>query len=483
MTMMTARAGVVAVVVAGLMAAACGGEEAPWVGAGGAGGDWVMGGGPTTMPGGITCPAGFAEDSGTLFYVDPVSGDDQAGDGSQQNPWASIQFVVDEKVDCTDATDTPKHSDAPIEAGDTIVLVGAEGHDQDIDISGCFNADTVTIRSATLHEAQIRNVHFRGSAYWRIDGLRFVNGTGGPMIRAEDQDSHGECHHVQIFNSLFTSGNLRTVQDFETHAGTAIWLLHDPEHITVQCNYLSRVGQAMTVSGDNISIVGNLIEFFSLDAIATGGHHNRFIGNVIYDSITLGDGHHDDFFQSHMGSNPDVSSDIEVAYNIFMNRYSDAFPLYMQAATQCLSAFEEGPKTDIRIYNNVCKTDHYHGISWADTNDSVIVNNTVVGGTDMPGMPPGSDGPDRTRLSVEGTGNVVRNNITVVNFAGGDHNLEIAGDEVYDYFTDWDNLDLSLRAAAPAINAGELDQAPADDVMGNARDGTPDIGAYEYVTP
>ncbi len=476
------RAGALATVVVGLMAVACGSEDEPWTvegGAGGAGGG--MGGGPTTMPGGITCPDGFAEDSGTLFYVDPASGDDQSGDGSQQNPWASIQFVVEEKVDCTDATDTPKHSDAPIEAGDTIVLVGASGHDQDIDISGCFNADYVTIRSAELHQAQVRNVHFRGSAYWRIDGLRFVNGTGGPMIRAEDQGTHGECHHVQIFNSLFTSGNLRTVQDFETRTGTAIWLLHDPEHITVQCNYLSRVGQAMTVAGDNIHIVGNLIEFFSLDAIATGGHHNRFIGNIAYDSIKLGDGHHDDFFQSHMGANPDVSSDIEVAYNIFMNRYSDAYPQTMQGATQCLSAFGDGPKTDIRIYNNVCKTDHYHGISWADTNDSVVVNNTVVGGTDMPGMPPGSDGPDRTRISVEGTRNVVRNNITVVNFAGGDHNLEIAGDQVYDYFVDWDSLDLRLLGTAPAVDAGEPDQAPADDLLGNVRDASPDIGAYEYV--
>ncbi|MBW2457733.1 MAG: hypothetical protein JRI68_24730, partial [Deltaproteobacteria bacterium] len=301
MTERTTRVGTLAIAAVALMAA-CGGDDDGWTATGGATGDWVQPGWTAPMPGGITCPDGFAEDSGTVFYVDPVNGDDQNGDGSPQSPWASIQFVVDERVDCADANGDPKHSDAPVEAGDTIALVGAEGHDQDIDISGCFNADYVTIRSAELHQALVQNIHFRGSAYWRIDGLRFVNGTGGPMIRAEDQDNHGECHHVQVFNSLFTSGYLRTVHDFETRAGTAIWLLHSPEHITVQCNYLSRVGQAMTVSGDNMSVIGNVIEFFSEDAVATSGHHNRFIGNVFYDSIKLGNGHHDDFWQSHMGT-------------------------------------------------------------------------------------------------------------------------------------------------------------------------------------
>ncbi|MBW2459910.1 MAG: hypothetical protein JRI68_35800, partial [Deltaproteobacteria bacterium] len=84
-------------------------------------------------------------------------------------------------------------------------------------------------------------------------------------------------------------------------------------------------------------------------------------------------------------------------------------------------------------------------------------------------------------ISIDGTGNVVRNNITVNNFAGGENNLEIVPEDVYDLFTDWDNLDLSLRPGSAAVDAGEADQAPADDVVGNARDATPDVGAYEYV--
>jgi len=261
-----------------------------------------------------------------------------------------------------------------------------------------------------------------------------------------------------------------------------VWLLHDPEYVTVQCNHFFKVGQAMTISGSHLDVLDNTVEYFSRDGIATGGHHNRFVGNRIYDSVKLGDGHHDDFFQSHMGANPDVSSDVQVSYNIFLNRYSpDELPLDMQGPTQCLSAFGDGPKTNIRIYNNVCKTDHYHGISWADTNNSMFFNNTVVGGTDLPGMPPGSDDwPDRTRLSIEGTGNVIRNNITVNNQSGGEHNLEIGAADVDVYFVDWAALDLHLADSSPAIDAGSADGAPADDVEGNPRDATPDVGAYEY---
>ena len=114
-----------------------------------------------------------------MFYVDPESGDDQAGDGSQGNPWASIQFVVESRVNCVDADGNPKHTDAPIEAGDTIVLVGASGHDQEIDISGCFNADYVTIRSQNLHEATVANIPIGTDTLQKVSGTSHTRSIQG----------------------------------------------------------------------------------------------------------------------------------------------------------------------------------------------------------------------------------------------------------------------------------------------------------------
>jgi hypothetical protein len=426
------------------------------------------------------CPVGFDTDTGSLFYVDPAAGDN-GNDGSEASPWQSIQYVVDNLVDCLDQDGAPKHPDGPVQSGDTIFLVGADGHDQTIEITGCFNDDYVKIKALVLHEPRVAYVHFRGSAYWRIEGLTFYHDSGGTMLRAEDHDVRGECHHIEVMNNHFTSGELMTADEFENQAATGVWLL-GADHVTVQCNTFYKVGQAMTVPGEYIDILDNVVEFFAKDGIATSGFHNRYLRNVIFDAVKQNDTDHDDFYQNHMGSNPDVSNDLEIAYNIFMNRYSDALPLDLQGPTQCLSAFEDGPKTNIRIYNNVCKTDHYHGIRWADTNDSSIINNTVVGGTELPGLPAGSDDwPDHSWISIDGTGNTVRNNITTLNNAGGDHNLEITGDDVYTYFSDWAALDLSLAEGSPAIDAGSADGAPDDDVLGNPRDSTPDVGAYEYI--
>lgn len=76
---------------------------------------------------------------------------------------------------------------------------------------------------------------------------------------------------------------------------------------------------------------------------------------------------------------------------------------------------------------------------------------------------------------------MVRNHITVTDNWGDHHDLEIAGDAVYDYFVDWDALDLHLGATAAAVDGGNADQAPADDLEGTPRDGIPDVGAYEFV--
>ncbi len=429
----------------------------------------------------VTCPWGFGEDTGNVFVVDPAAGS-ESGDGSATSPWASVQWVIENMVDCTDLDGVPRHASAPVKGGDTIVLVGTEGHDQDLDISGCYNTGWVTIRAQVLRTPVIRSVHFRGSAYWRIDGLTFVNDTAGTMVRAEDHDWQGPCHHVEIVNNYMTSGELVTVQDYVDHASTGVWLLHDPDSVTVRCNHLYKVSQAMSIFGTNINVLNNTVEFFSLDGIATGGYHNKFLGNAIYDSVKLGDGHHDDFFQGHMGADPDTSTDIEIAYNVFVNRYPAELAPDMYGATQCLSAFEDGPKRNIRIYNNVCKTDHYHGIRWADTHDSMIVNNTIIGGTDLPGLPAGSeDWPEHTWISIDGENNLVRNNITTLDQTGGDHDIEITAADVDLFFVDFLGLDLHLAPGAPAIDAGNPDGAPADDMEGLPRDETPDVGAYEYV--
>jgi len=442
---------------------------------------WARWGGGTPVVG--PCPCEVTT-RGTEFHVDPILGSDTTGDGSPGNPWASIQFVVDTKVDCTDRYGVPHNPGAPIKGGDAIVLVGATGHDADLEITGCYNSDWVTIRAQTRHEPVLASVHFRGSGLWRLEGLSFFNDANGIMVRVEDHSTQGPARNLQILNSHFTSGDLPTIQDWVDHVSDGMRLYTDNGPMLARCNEMENVAMGFVVGASHVDIIGNTIEYFSRDGIATGGHFNRFIGNRIFDSVKLGDGHHDDFFQSHMGANPDLSSDVEITGNLFMNRYGPGQPADTLGPTQCLSGFEDGPKTRLRITNNVCKGDHWHGITWYDTNDSVIVNNTAVGGSNFSGLPPGSSGwPNYSWISVDGTGNTVRNNITTRNLSGGENNLEIQPGEETLYFADWLDLDLSLAAGSPAIDAGNPNGATTHDIEGTQRDALPDVGAYEYVAP
>ncbi len=347
------------------------------------------------------------------------------------------------------------------------MLRGAAGHDLDLEITGCYNSAWVTLRSEIPHQAQLRSVHFRGSGFWRLDSLDFFHDGAGNMVRLEDHGTQGPARNIQIVNSHFTSGDLPEIQDWLDHVSDGMRLYSDDGPVVARCNEMTRVAMGFVASGSHIDLIGNRVEFFSRDGIATGGHFNRFVGNRIFDSVALGDGHHDDFFQSHMGAGPDTSADVEITGNLFMNRYPSEQTPGTFGPTQCLSGFEDGPKVRLRITNNVCKADHWHGITWYDTNDSVVVNNTVVGGSDYPGLPEGSDSwPTRTWISIEGTGNIVRNNITTRNLSGGDHNHEILPADVDVYFTNWLGLDLTLTSGSPAIDDGNPDEATTHDILG-----------------
>ena len=114
----------------------------------------------------------------------------------------------------------------------------------------------------------------------------------------------------------------------------------------------------------------------------------------------------------------------------------------------------------------------------------MIVNNTALGGSEMGALPKTQDPdgwPEHSWLMVEGSNNVVRNNLVTSDLSGGDHNLEVAVGGLDTVFADWAGLDLHLAAGSPAIDAGSWDEAPEDDLDGQARSGQPDVGAYEWV--
>ena len=82
---------------------------------------------------------------------------------------------------------------------------------------------------------------------------------------------------------------------------------------------------------------------------------------------------------------------------------------------------------------------------------------------------------------------IVRNNLstsfTIGEGVTADHNITIKNYD--DYFVDYANRDLHLKAGCPAIDSGYIVYAPSIDIEGNHRPQVNgiDIGAYEYFNP
>ena len=105
-----------------------------------------------------------------VFYVDPKGGD-IAGDGSAERPWETIQQVFERNLIQThDKTGRLKNPDAPVKAGDTILL--RSGYHGEIYCRGAYNDDYITIAAEQGHKPKVRRIFFSTAGKWIIRGLK-----------------------------------------------------------------------------------------------------------------------------------------------------------------------------------------------------------------------------------------------------------------------------------------------------------------------
>ena len=109
------------------------------------------------------------QSNAAVFYIDPEKGD-MGNDGSARRPWRTVQEVIEGKLIRThDRAGRLKNPDAPVKAGDTILL--RSGYHGEIYCRGAYNDDYITIAAQNGHMPKVRRVFFAAAGKWIIRGL------------------------------------------------------------------------------------------------------------------------------------------------------------------------------------------------------------------------------------------------------------------------------------------------------------------------
>ena len=440
------------------------------------------------------------------FYVDPVAGS-PGGDGSAEDPWRTLQEVVDADLIETRVWETLPYAPgtplvvvnpgAPVKAGDTLWL--RSGYHGELQVRGAYNAAPITLAAQPGHAPLLGRVELQSVQNWILRGISISPSHADPpiapgtIVRIEDHGFWGPTWDVavedcEVFTVLDASG--WGVTEWLDVAQSGISVRSSPR-VTLQRNTVRNVRHGITVGtgSDDALVSRNVVDGFSADGLRGLGDRGVFEYNRIANchiSSSQGDGNHDDGFQSWSVGPGGVGTgevrDVVLRGNLFINHVDPDHPL--RATMQAIGCFD-GLFVNWVVENNVVITDHWHGITFHGMIDSRIVNNTVIDINDATPGPPwirvaSSNGTDSQNV-------VVRNNLATDYSLGGvditdDHNLE---------FSDADSLflappyDLRLLPGSAAMDAGSSALAPPVDILGFPRPQGPavDLGAYEGCPP
>jgi len=431
------------------------------------------------------------------FYVDPVNGS-PTGDGSAQNPWRTLQEVVEGDLIETrhwetlpyvpGATLVVVNAGAPVKAGDTLWL--RTGFHGELFVRGAYNAAPITLAAEPGHQPRLSRILLSAAQNWIVRGVAVSPSfdppiSQGTMVLVENHSWHGPSWDIEVDDcDVYTVDDASgwSADDWVNLASSGFRI--DGDRVIVSDNRVRNVRFGISVVGEDARIRYNVIDGFSADGLRGLGDGDWFEYNVVKNAFVGDppDGNHDDGFQSWSVGPGGVGTgevrDVVLRGNVIVNNEDPGHPL--RSTLQGIGCFD-GLFVDWIVENNVVVTDHWHGISLYGAIGGRVVNNTVL---DLNGTSPGP--PWIMLNSHNGTPSqnvVVRNNLATDYAISGtgivqDHNVEIVNPAALFVAPPFD---VHLKAGSPAIDAGSPALAPPLDADRTARpQGTGiDLGAYE----
>ena len=436
--------------------------------------------------------------SAKTFHVNPSTGK-ISNDGSASAPWKTLKEVIDSnKIETREGVSYPytwgnplkaKNAGAPVKAGDTLLLY--TGYHGDISILRAYNADYITVAAAPNQTPTAKHLRLTATGKWRISGLTispelappYDNGT---LVFVESHNYSGASREIFIENCTLYSvkdASQWTMGQWDTLSCDGITVTGDK--VIVRGNTMTNVNFGIALSGDSCIAEKNSVINFAGDGLRGLGDYDEFWYNYVTGCYAV-NANHDDGFQSWSvgagGVGTGVVKGIKLIGNTIID-YTDPNQPF-RGTLQGIGCFD-GMFQDWVIENNVIMVDHWHGISLYGAINCRIVNNTVC---DLNTVDPGPPWIMITshKDGTKSTGCVIRNNLSTAVTNDGDatcvadHNIIIKTPN--DFFTDYANFDLHLKAGCIAIDSGSSVLAPSIDIAGGPRPvgRAVDVGAYEF---
>ncbi|MFW6355188.1 MAG: choice-of-anchor Q domain-containing protein [Spirochaetota bacterium] len=429
---------------------------------------------------------------GNSFYVDPVNGSPD-GDGSLENPWRTVEDVIDAGLIKAWRYDAPYNEtrelepinpDGPVTGGDTIYLM--DGDHGELDLRQCYNLRPLTFEAYDDHEPVVSRIEIMSASHVVVRGLTVRPDPGYTeayrLVYVHASGWHGPLEDVTIEDNFVYSvpdSSEWSRDDWNTLSCSGIGVRAD--HVNVIDNRLLNVNFGISYDGNFGVVRGNEIENFSGDGMRGIGSDLLFEYNTVRNCYAV-NGNHDDGFQSWSIDDQPPRERVVLRGNVIIG-YTDPEQPF-RGTLQGIGCFD-GFFHDWVVENNLIVTDHWHGITLSGARRSRIVNNTVVDLNDE------RPGPPWIRISAHKDGRpsedcLIRNNIAATISAGAgvrdDHNYRIPSFEQIDaIFRDPAAGDYSLAEDSPARDAGISEEAAFFDILGRPRPRGAgiDLGAYE----
>ena len=325
------------------------------------------------------------------FYCDPAKGSPQ-GDGSVRRPWRTIEEVLSARlIELRDADGKCANPNAPIKAGDTILL--RSGWHGVIRIPRGYNDEFITITADKDQTPQVGWVEIGEGRKWRIKGLTVSPSLipTGPTVpitpprpphnlvtlgeRGGEESAELVIENCFIYSALDTSA--WTGRDWVEKPQSGIWLgRHGKGHVA-RNNYILNMRFGIALCAPDCLCDGNIVANFSADGIRATRDGQIVRYNVIKNNFVGardGDPNHDDGIQVFLFNvGTGTVRNIVLRGNIILARESDGLPF--PNPLQGIGCFD-GPLVNFTVEKNVVCVNHYHGISLYDAQGCTIQDNT-----------------------------------------------------------------------------------------------------------